>query len=312
MLLIDGHGFAMVRILSAILLALSIPTHLPATRAGEANGRPRVEETAVRLGAGELREPVGIAVDALGFVYVADAMAGKVFRFDEAGGSLELARPPEQAGFYPIDVAAQESFVFVLDYAGNRLLRYDAKGAYLDVFLSFGARGARPVSITGGPGGRMITADPVDDSVALWTPLLELELSIGGFGRGAGGLSDPRKAAFLPGQKIVVVESGNRRLQLFSPSGRYERSVDSAGGRGFVSPRYVAADERGVVFVCDPEGMRLSLFSAELEHLADIETFGGEPVSPSAAAVGWDGKLYVADLRSRSVIVYRLIYPGDI
>ena len=105
---------------------------------------PRVEETGVRFGAGELREPVGVAVDALGFVYVADAAAGKVFRFDETGGSLEFSRPPEQAGFYPIDVAAQESFVFVLDYAGNRLLRYDAKGTYLDVFISFGTDGARP------------------------------------------------------------------------------------------------------------------------------------------------------------------------
>ena len=272
---------------------------------------PRVEETGVRLGAGELREPVGVAVDALGFVYVADAAAGKVFRFDETGGSLEFSRPPEQAGFYPIDVAAQESFVFVLDYAGNRLLRYDAKGTYLDVFISFGADGARPVSITSGAGGRLITTDPFDDTVAIWTPLLELKLSFGGFARAAGGFSDPRKAAFLPGQKIVVVESGNRRLQLFSPSGKYERSVESPAGRSFVSPRYVSSDTRGALFVCDPEGRRLALFSTSLEHVADIESWGGDPISPSAAAVGWNGNLYVADLASRSIIVYRLIYPGD-
>jgi DNA-binding beta-propeller fold protein YncE len=296
----------MARTVSAVLIALVL---FP--RSILSAGAPRVEETGARLGAGELREPIGIAVDALGFVYVADAMAGKVFRFDAAGGSLELSRPPEQAGFYPIDVAAQESFVFVLDYAGNRLLRYDAKGSYLDVFISFGASGGRPVSITAGAGGRMITTDPVGDTVALWTPLLELELSIGGFGRGAGSFSDPRKAVFLPRQEIVVVESGNRRLQLFSPSGRYLRTAVPPGERGFVSPRYLAADDRGVVVVCDPEGRRLSLFSSSLEHIADVETYGGEPISPAAAAVGWDGDLYVADLASRSVIVYRLVYPDD-
>jgi hypothetical protein len=303
---LHGRRFAMARTVSAFLLALAL---LP--RSLSSASEPRIEETGARLGAGELREPVGIAVDAFGSVYVADAMAGKVFRFDAAGGSLELSRPPEQAGFYPIDVAAQESFVFVLDYAGNRLLRYDAKGSYLDVFISFGASGGRPVSITAGQGGRMITTDPVGDTVELRTPLLEPELSIGGFGAAAGAFSDPRKAAFLPGQEIVVAESGNRRVQLFSPSGRWKRTVESAGGRGFVSPRHVASDGRDAVVVCDPEGGRLALFSTALEHLADIETFGGEPISPAAAAAGWDGALYVADLRSRSVIVYRLVYPDD-
>lgn len=296
----------MARTLSAILLACIL-----IARAAGSAAQPRLEETGTRLGAGELREPVGVAVDVLGNVYVADAMAGKVFRFDREGGSLELERPPDQTGFYPIDVAAQESFVLVLDYAGNRLLRYDAKGAYLDVLVAFGASGARPVSITAGAGGRLITTDLVSDAVALWTPLLELELSLGGFGRGAGSFDDPRKAAILPRQKIVVAESGNRRLQLFSPSGRYEREAVPPKPRGFVSPRYVASDGLGAVVVCDPGARRLSLYSTSLDHIADVGTFGGEPVSPAAAAAGWNGELYVADLVSRSIVVYRLVYPDD-
>ncbi len=279
----------------------SVPPHAPLAGL-------RIEETGIRLGAGELREPIAVAVDQLGYVYVADAMAGKVFRFDSGGGALEFSRPREEAGFYPIDIAVQESFILVLDYAGNRLLRYDAKGTYLDVLLSFASSGARPVSITAGPGGRLITTDLVNDAVELWTPLLEPEISLGGFGRTAGSFIDPRKAAFLPRQEIVVAESGNKRLQLFSPSGRYERS---AGEGELVFPRCVAADARGSVFVCDPEGKRVAVYSAALEHIADIAGDGGAPVSPAAAAPGWDGTLYVADLASRSVIVYRLVYPDE-
>ncbi len=272
----------------------------------------RIEETAVRFGAGDLREPTGIAVDARGAVYVSDAMAGKVFGYTPDGASLEFERPPNNAAFYPIDVAVQESFVLVLDYSQNRLLRYDSRGAYLDVLLSFDVFDrVRPVSLTGGPGGRIITVDVVNHAVVLWTPLLDRELTIGEFGWGPGRFNAPRKAAFLPNQGIVVAETGNRRLQLFSPSGRYERVVQPSPEKSFISPRSVEVDHAGTIFVCDSEQGRVSVFTARGEHVTDIDSCSGKAISPAAAAAGWDGALYVADLKSRSVLVYRLHYPRE-
>lgn len=294
----------------------------------------RLEETGIRFGAGELREPVGIAVDPLGFVYVADAMAGKVFRYgirrDEpadaardssarreaasaapgpVGPALEFPRPPDVASFYPIDVAVQESFVFVLDYARNRLLRYDYRGAYYDVLVSFADRGAmRPVSVTAGSGGRFVTTDVEANEVVLWTPLLDVELVLRGFGSAAGSFDAPRKAALLPDQRFVTVESGNARLQEFSPSGRFERIVPPPEG-GFDAPRGVAADGRGAVFVCDPGAKRLAVYAPDLSFAGVVDSFAGERIVPAAVASGWDGSLYVADLASRSIVVYRIVYP---
>jgi tripartite motif-containing protein 71 len=273
---------------------------------------PRVEETALRFGAGDLREPTGVAVDARGAVYVSDAMAGKVFGYTPDGTSIEFERPPNNAAFYPLDVAVQESFVLVLDYSQNKLLRYDSRGAYLDVLLSFDLFDrVRPVSITGGPGGRIITTDVVNHAVVLWTPLLDRELTLGEFGWGPGRFNAPRKAAFLADQGLVVVEAGNRRLQFFSPSGRYERVVQPPPEESFVSPRSVEVDHAGTIFVCDSEQGRVSVFTARGEHVADIDSCSGEAISPAAAAAGWDGSLYVADLKSRSVLVYRLHYPRE-
>jgi tripartite motif-containing protein 71 len=266
--------------------------------------------TALRFGAGDLREPTGVAVDTRGAVYVSDAMAGKVFRYTPDGVSLEFERPPNNAAFYPIDVAVQESFVLVLDYSQNKLLRYDSQGAYLDVLLSFDVFDrVRPVSLTAGPGGRIITADVVNHAVVLWTPLLDRELTMGEFGWGPGRFNAPRKAAFLPNQRLVVVESGNRRLQFFSPSGRYERKVQASPEKPFVSPRSVEVDHAGTIFVCDAEQGRISVFTGAGEYVTGIDSFSGEAISPAAAAVGWDGSLYVADLKSRSVLVYRILYP---
>ena len=272
----------------------------------------RIVEAGIRFGSGDLREPTGVAVDARGAVYVSDAMAGKVFRYAPDGASTEFERPPNNAAFYPIDVAVQESFVLVLDYSQNKLLRYDLRGAYLDVLLSFGVfERVRPVSLAGGPGGRIITADVVNHAVILWTPLLARELTIGEFGWGPGRFNAPRKAAFLPNQGLVVVESGNRRLQFFSPSGRYERVVQPSPEEPFLSPRSVEVDHAGTIFVCDSKRGRISVFTAGGEHATDIDSYSGEDISPAAAAAGWDGSLYVADLKSRSVLVYRLLYPRE-
>lgn len=271
------------------------------TRREQASGAYRLAETGVRFGSAELREPVGLAVDAFGFVYVADAMAGKVFRYDSSGHSLEFSQPEGGSSFYPIDLCVQESFVFVLDYSGNRLLRYDTKGVYLDVMISFSKSSARPVSVTSGLGGRFITTDLTKDCIELWSPLLDKEIVIGGFGSAAGYFSDPRKAVILPERQILVVESGNKRIQLFSPSGRYERTIAEGG---FISPRYVAVDPTGSVFVCDPEAGKISIFSNRMEPIGEIVSWEGEPIAPSCAAAGWDGKLYVADLIAHSIVIY--------
>jgi tripartite motif-containing protein 71 len=272
----------------------------------------RVLESGVRFGLGELREPTGVAVDSHGFVYVADAMAGKVFRYSSDGSSLEFQRPPSSASFYPIDVAVQEAFILVLDYSRNSLLRYDNEGSYLDVLISFDQFDRmRPVSITSGPGGRLITADVVSNAVVLWTPLVDIELTIGEFGRGDGRFNEPRKAAFLPSQEIVVVESGNRRIQFFSPSGRYERTARSPAGVDLISPRSIGIDAAGSIFVCDAQAGKILAFSAGGAYLAAVDSYSGNPISPAAIANGWDGTLYVADLKSRSILVYRLLSPRE-
>jgi len=271
----------------------------------------RVEEGAIRLGSGDLREPTGLAIDVRGFVYVADAMAGKVFRYSPLGESLEFERPPDRAAFYPIDIAVQESFILVLDYSRNAILRFDLKGAFLDVLFSFAEFGRmHPVSLTAGAGGRIITTDLENDSVALWTPLLDLEIEIGEFGWSEGRFNEPRKAAFLPDSRIVVAESANRRIQLFSPAGSFERTL-TAPDSAFASLRSVCADEMGRIFACDAEGGRIVVYSPEGAHLLDIDSFSTAAIAPAAAAAGWDDALYVADLKSRSILIYRLLPARD-
>ncbi len=263
-----------------------------------------------RLGSGILREPLGLAVDSRGTVYAADAMTGKVFRFSRDGESIEFERPTLSASFCPIDLAVQTPFIYVLDYTGNRVLRYDSKGAYLDVLISFaGQERIRPVSLTVGEGGRMCTTDMENHKVMVMTPLLDIELVLGEYGWAEGGFDRPMKASFLTDGRIAVVELGNRRVQVFTASGRYESTLQIPDERGFVSPRSIAADLAGHIFVSDADRGAVYVFGKGGRLVASLDSFGAQPISPAALAVGWDNDLYVADLRSRSILVYRLVYP---
>ena len=268
-----------------------------------------IEELGRSFGSDELREPLAIAVDQRHFIYIADAMAGKVFRFDSGGGSLEFEQPSSALDIYPIDLAVEGSIIYILDYTQNRVLRYDYRGAFLDVYISFDEFEMMiPVSFTAGDGGRFITTDIETHSVTIWTPLLQFELQLGEFGWAEGSFDGPRKVASLSDGGMAVVESGNQRVQILSSSGRFERSIEPPEGSVLRSPRWIATDGKGNLFVTDPDAGIIFVFSIEGDLRMSIDSYGGEGISPAAAAIGWDENLYVTDLRSKSVLMFRLHY----
>ena len=273
---------------------------------GDLLGAERLD---IVLGAGELREPLGLAVDDRGFVLVSDAMAGKVYRYSQDGTSLEFEAPDLDAGYYPIDVAAHGTLVYVLDYAGNRILRYEYKGAWLDVLLDFSLfEGVKPVSLTSSTGGRLLTTDHESHAVTVWSPLLDVEIRTGEYGWADGSFEKPMKAALFGDERIAVAELGNSRVQILSGAGGFDGYAILAGEAEMGSPRYVCGGLDGYLFVADPGTGLVYGFTPSLEHVLTIGE--GEDIRPSAVAASWDHRLYVADLKTRSILVYRLDYPG--
>ena len=304
-------------LLAVILCTSALPsgslsereTRAPSGAESLSPGGIRIEELGTRLGEGELREPLAVAVDQRGRVYVADAMTGKIYRYSPDGSSLEFERSSAATALFPLDLAVEGSMVYVLDYAENRVLRYDDSGAFLDILLSFdGFPKMRPVSFTIGEGGRFFTTDIENHSIAVWTPLLEIEFTMGEYGWTAGAFDDPRKAASLPDGRIAVVESGNLRLQILTSTGTHERIIVPPEETPFLSPRWITSDGAGNIFVADAEAGVLFVFNSDGRLLDRIESYGGAGIVPASAAIGWNDQLYVTDLRSKSVLVYRLHY----
>ncbi len=282
-----------------------------AARDAERSIVPAIESTDLRFGRGELREPLGLAVDARGFVYVADAMTGKVFRYSAGGESLEFEKPSDLASLYPIDVAAHGTFIYVLDYIENKVLRFDYRGAFIDIILSFGEFASmHPSSMSTSAGGRLVTTDIRNHTVTIWTPLINFEFSLGEYGWAEGKLDRPMKAIFLDDDRIAVAESGNRRIQIFSPAGRFEKLLEPPPGGAFRLPRSISTDRMGNIFVADTEAEKFVVYSPDGEFYFEVDSFGGDKIRPAAVAVGWNDHVYIADIESRSILVYRLRYPS--
>jgi hypothetical protein len=275
----------------------------------EGRERIRSERLEIVFGAGELREPLGLAVDDRGFVLVADAMAGKVYRYSPDGSSVEFEIPDLDAGFYPIDITAHGTLVYVLDYAGNRILRYEFKGAYLDVLLDFSLfERMKPVSLTGSGGGRLLTTDLENHEITVWSPLLDIEIRTGEYGWSDGSFDKPVKAAIFDDERIAVAEFGNSRVQILGGAGKFEGYASPGGREGMKSPRYLCSGLDGYLFIADTAAGLVHAFAPSLEH--ELVIGEGADIRPSAVAASWDSRLYIADLNTRSILVYRLDYPG--
>jgi len=263
----------------------------------------------ISLGKGELVEPLGLTVDTRGFVYAADGMAGKIYRYSIDGASVEFEEPTSYSSIYPMDIACIGSYIYVLDYTESRILRYDYRGAYLDVLISFQDTDYNhPTSITVAFDGRFIITDSYNHRVTIWSPLMDFQMELGGFEWGEEGLLSPYKALMLRDGRLVVLDSQEKGLKYFSASGALEKSVSLTEELGFLSPRYICTDRYNNVYVADPQARRVFVVSNSGAVSFILDSGDSEPIAPSAVAVDWNDNLFVADLKSHSILVYKISY----
>ena len=266
----------------------------------------------------QLNEPIGIATDAAGNVYVADSGNRRVRRIDLAGVITTFAGtgdegfsgddgPANEAQFYlPHGVATDAAGnVYVTDHFDDRVRRVDSAG----VITTFAGTGERGLSGDGGPAVEARLINPL------------------GIATDAGG-------------NVYVVDSGNNRVRRIDPSGiittfagarTYGRSGHEIGEPGFSgdngpaaeaqlnNPWDVATDAAGNVYVTDNDNQRVRRIdpAGVITTFAGTGTWGysgdGGPATEaefgelSGIATNAAGTVYIAD---RSLHVVRGVSGG--
>jgi hypothetical protein len=190
--------------------------------------------------------------------------------------------------------------LFVLD-AGGHVAEYGSDGSLRQ---QFGSSGSGPSQLNGPQAiavdglGQVYVADTGNNRVQVFSSSGQFVRTFGSSGSAAGQLQGPRGIA-IDGDSIVVVDTGNQRLQRFDGNGGSLGTVPLQDGRG------AAATSRWGVLVASPSQGLLSLVGSQRqvpEPLAGLAA-DGQLQAPIDVAQGPDGIL-VADASVSQVGVF--------
>ncbi|NIM63430.1 MAG: hypothetical protein GTO30_17855, partial [Acidobacteria bacterium] len=174
----------------------------------------------VRWLAEGLRRPTGVACDG-DRVFVVETAAHRVLVLTPEGGREALGERGTEAGSFnfPTSIALDGQAMLIGDTLNFRIQRLALPTG--NVLGNFGRLGDSPGEMPRTKGlavdsaGQIWVADAHLDRVTLYAPDGKLLISLGSHGNDWAQFSFPAGVAAHPDGRVVVVDSFNRRLQVF-------------------------------------------------------------------------------------------------
>ncbi len=264
-------------------------------------------------GDGQFQDPIGVAVDALGNVYVADTYNYQIQKFDSTGAFL--AKWGSQGGAdgqfnYPIGVAVDAlGNVYVADYYYHRIQKFDTNGAFLAKWGSQGGADGQfqfPYGVAVDALGSVYVADTENHRIQKFDSTGAFLAKWGAQGGADGQFQYPYGVAVDALGNVYVADFFNRRIQKFDSTGAFLAKWGSQGGADgqFQYPSGVAVDASGNVYVADTYNHRIQKFDSTGAFLAKWGSQGGADGQfqyPIGVAVYASGNVYVADYSNNRI-----------
>lgn len=242
----------------------------------------RTESDAVEVwgsngtGDGQFMAPRNLAVGPDGSIYVADSGNHRIQVFDPQGNFItkwgSMGTEPGQFN-EPWDVAvAQDGTVFVADTWNHRIQAFTSTGEFLRSFGTFAN----------------VQTDAQAEPGTFW---------------------GPRGLAIDAEGNLYVTDTGNKRVEKFSPEGEF---LALWGGGGIVpgsfeEPVGIDIDSQGNVYVADTWNRRIQKFNANFEPVAQWDVVGWDSesvVNKPYLAVDPQGRVFISDPEGYRLIGY--------
>jgi uncharacterized protein (TIGR03663 family) len=277
--------------------------------------------------------PRNIAAAPDGSFLLADSGNSRIVRIGSQGQVLNtwgtrtaegvpVVEPLDSPGTFnePWGVAVgADGSVYVADTWNHRIQKFDKNGSFLTAWGTGGLStegldrfwGPRGVAVAGD--GKVYVTDTGNRRVAVFDPkgtfLFDFENT------GEAQLDEPVGIAIGMDDRVYVADTWNRRVAVYTLDGKFERAwpVQAWESVSIDNKPYLAVNQQGQVYLTDPEGYRVLVFSSQGEILAEFGQFGEAEddafVLPIGVAIGLDGQVWVVDSGTDRVVNYPALAP---
>lgn len=220
------------------------------------------------IGAGQLQDPISVAVDLRGYIYVADAAKNQIFAYSPYyWGAPYLATSGTQgqslgqfSGLRQI-AADFEPRIYSAEADNGRVQVSDPARGALTALFGFGVTdpGAwGPIyGIALDSSQRVVvSSSSPSDPLRLYQQNGTLVGAIASGGSGSGQVAGPTGLAFDPVDRLLVADTGNNRVDFFASAGGGFASLGSYGSVGsgtgqFDQPGSLAEAPGALLYVAD-------------------------------------------------------------
>jgi sugar lactone lactonase YvrE len=218
-----------------------------------------------------------------------------------------------------------ENYVYVADTWNHRVQKFTLDGQPM---LTFGQSGTPPEGEAGGglffgprdilllPDGRLLVTDTGNHRLQVFDQDGHFVRQSGSRGALLGQFYEPVGLAKGPDGFIYLADTWNGRIQSFTPDlvPLQQWPVDGWEGDSTENKPYLDVDGAGRVYVSDPEGYRVLVFSSTGEYLGRFGRYGTDANGlglPNGIAVDAQGNIYLADAGNNRILRYAPLFTEE-